>query len=590
MHTLSTNSIVATPHVYKGFCIIEHDRWYYAVPEELGPVHWKHWRHLLQHPAVMAAPSRDNLELLIDDFDPATLRPESLGSFEGYQLTRYRGLCYAVPEALGPIDLNDPRQRNQRDILTAKTQSDLEQRIRAAGSEKRVEFAGWLPIYRKFGNCGQHPQFGHTDTPPSGFRFIRSVWVPPDPVAPVPQRRGWKDRLWARWHRARRMWAALKHSVRQHIRNLVRYGPRKAGSTILAAGRLFFRLRGKGAGLLPALRFIHTRHFESQLMLPADSGMVFLTSVPFTYGQHPWMIEVEDATTLFYPFIHNGRTAGIQPRQLPCWSMVRELLEEPNCRAIVTHIRSTARSIPVLFDSPLIAAKTFHLPMGVEMPDRPVDQDDDDFLHLLFTNSWHQEWAGFQVRGGYEVLEAFAILHKRYPHLRLTMRTNTPPLIDRHVRMLEEGWVRVISRFLPSAEMAELQRRSHICLLPAARIHIVSLLQAMAYGQAVVASDGWGFDEYVEAGRNGLVVPGRSKVTWMDQQAGFLREDYSSMHKPNPLVVDGIVKAVSQLVEDPALRRRIAANARADVAERYNIARWNEGLRSVFEQVYPQHG
>src|SRR5437016_584218 len=37
-----------------------------------------------------------------------------------------------------------------------------------------VEFVGWLPCFGFFGNCGNHPQFGHTESPPPGYRFTRS--------------------------------------------------------------------------------------------------------------------------------------------------------------------------------------------------------------------------------------------------------------------------------------------------------------------------------------------------------------------------------------------------------------------------------
>ena len=88
-------------------------------------------------------------------------------------------------------------------------------------------------------------------------------------------------------------------------------------------------------------------------------------------------------------------------------------------------------------------------------------------------------------------------------------------------------------------------RDTHIFVLPAARIHVVSVLRSMAYGQAVVVSDGWGFGEYVEHGRNGLIVPGRyGKVSWTDPATGMLREDYEPMWRSDSAVVDGLVEAV----------------------------------------------
>ena len=45
----------------------------------------------------------------------------------------------------------------------------------------------------------------------------------------------------------------------------------------------------------------------------------------------------------------------------------------------------------------------------------------------------------FNVRGGLDVLEAFAILHEHYPQLRLTMRTALPALDDHYYQILESG-------------------------------------------------------------------------------------------------------------------------------------------------------
>ena len=160
---------------------------------------------------------------------------------------------------------------------------------------------------------------------------------------------------------------------------------------------------------------------------------------------------------------------------------------------------------------------------------------------------------------------------------------------DRYQRILLDGWVRVIDRFLPTDLMAELQRESHIYLLPAARVHIVSVLQAMSYGQAVVASDGWGMQEYIEHGRNGLIVPGRvGKVTWADRDAGMLREDYRPMYASDPKVVEGLIESVSLLVEQRAVRQRLGRTARADVATRFTLNRWNAALKLAFDKA--RHG
>src|SRR4029077_3593518 len=112
--------------------------------------------------------------------------------------------------------------------------------------------------------------------------------------------------------------------------------------------------------------------------------------------------------------------------RLPGFRAVKTLLELPNCRGIVTHIRATHDGIAKLFRSPIISEKTTHVPMGICLPLEWQRHAPSSTLNLLFTNSWHQAANSFYVRGGLDVLEAFSALHEAYPQLRLTLRTKLP--------------------------------------------------------------------------------------------------------------------------------------------------------------------
>jgi glycosyltransferase involved in cell wall biosynthesis len=311
--------------------------------------------------------------------------------------------------------------------------------------------------------------------------------------------------------------------------------------------------------------------------------------MPYTYGQDPWIIEIEDPTTLFYPLIQNGQTSHLEIHESPYYPIVKTMLESAQCRGIVTHMKSTAQLVSTLFGCETIREKIHYAPLGVRLParwQRHSEPAKDDPIHLLFINSWCQVPANFYVRGGLDIIEAFAILHERYPQLRLTLRSNLPALDNHYRRILDSSWVRVIDRFLSAEEMAALHADSHIFLLPAARVHIVSLLQAMSYGLAVVASDGWGIEEYIRHEHNGLIVKGRyGKVSWADEQAGLLREDYRPMYTADPEVVAGLVEAVSRLVEERELRARLGRMARADVETKYTLKQWNQALKGVFDQA-----
>lgn len=572
------------PDRYNGWRVIRTHGRVFAIPPTADEVRLLAEERLFDHPAVKCAPNLAAMQALIDAHDPAEDTPEPVARRDGYDVVRFRGAYHAIPHGAGLIDLDFPADRAAAGVVSAASLGGVDEKYKAVAAGRPVEFAGWLPVYVGSGNCGAHPQFGHTQSPPAGYRFTRSGVTPSTKF-------GLLTRMIAlAGPKPLRLWFTLCSIVRFPFA-LIR--PRK-GVTLAARWRvfvaaltMFLLLVRKGCKPLAAARFIVSRHLQSQLLMGGKHDLVFLTSMPYTFGQNPWVIEVEDPTTLFYPLIQNGHTCNMDVRERPVYGIVKTLLEADHCRAILTHMKSSARLISALFDSETIRKKVVYAPLGVRLPARFQAHDEqpaDAPIDLLFINSWCQVAENFFVRGGLDVLEAFAQIRRKYPNVRLTLRTSLPDIADHYHRILADGWVRVIDRFLTSEEMAELHGSSHIFLLPAARVHIVSLLQAMSYGLAVVGSDGWGMEEYLEDGRNGLVVRGRHGVaSWADDEAGVLRENYETMYTSDPVVVAGIVEAVSRLIEDRELRRRLGRTARKDVEETYNLGNWNRGMKAAFD-------
>ncbi|QJW98254.1 glycosyltransferase family 4 protein [Frigoriglobus tundricola] len=591
MH-LGRREKVPFPASYNGFTLIRTHGRVYALPPGTQVQRIMTTAGLLdRHPAVLSAATLEGVQRLVDACDARAHVPEVVGRAEGYDLVRHRGTYYAVPQSAGDLDLDVPEDRQHAGVISGNSPDDLERIVRANATGAPVEFAGWLPIFAVSGNCGAHPQFKHTVSPPAGYRFTRSA--PIENRAPRPVR-GFGAIKAACGALGRTLARAARTAVLAARVPLTFVQPRP-GVTVATRVRVFAAFVRMAAMLLwrgcrpgAVFRFLQTRHLQSQLLLGRQE-LVFLTSMPYTFGQNPWVIEIEDPTTLFYPLVQNGYTASQSLADSPYYPVIKAVLEADHCKAILTHMRSTAELIPALFESEAISKKVIYAPLGVRLPDRWQRHEpraDDEPIDLLFINSWCQVPENFYVRGGLDVLEAFAVLRERYPHVRLTMRTALPTLSEYYHRVLEGGRIRVVNRYLSDAEMADLHATSHVFLLPAARVHIVSLLQAMSYGLPVVGSDGWGMEEYLDHEQNGLVVRGRhGTASWADPEAGMLRENYEVMCTPDPEVVAGIVEAVSRLVEDPALRRRLGRTARATVRDRYNLEGWNRGLQAALDRA-----
>jgi glycosyltransferase involved in cell wall biosynthesis len=589
---VATRSRVKLPYSHKGFYFTRSHGRLYAIPPFLDPDELHVRKRLHIHPAVLSASTIEELEVLVAGYDPSPFQPEIIEFYEGYHIAQHGGTYYGIRHSAGYVDLNLEEEQRRADVIRGKSCQEIRKAIDTARQAVPVEFAGWLPVFEFAGNCGRHPQFTHTVAPPAGYNFTRSS---PAEKFRLPFRATMAGLFL--WRVSRAVWSLrlLARPFLGAFRGGRRLPLRDRCRTLLAVARLFIVLWRGGAGVFPILQFLQSRHFQSQALLANRKALVFLPSIPYTYNQNPWVIEIEDPTTLFYPHIQNGTECQHSIPDMPCYRVVRALLESEPCRGIITHMQSTARMVRTLFRSETITRKITYAPLGVRVPARwqHHEEDDPETIHILFTNSWSQIPACFYGRGGLDVLEAFGILHERYPQLRLTMRTSLPVLADLYHQIIETGWVRVIDRFLSAEEMEALHAQSHIFLLPAARVHIVSLLQAMSYGLSVVTSDGWGIEEYVRDEGNGLIVKGRyGKTSWVNEEAGILCENYDPTHTSDPVVVQGIVDAISRLVEDAALRRRLGHAARKDVEEKYNMEQWNAALKAALDKAlaFPGHG
>jgi len=408
----------------------------------------------------------------------------------------------------------------------------------------KVFYGGHL---RPFKHVGHHPQFEHIRHPPPGYEFVNGGTP------------------------------AITTTVR----------------VLRSIGELSWAATKNGSTLQDLGKFIRSRSLRAQVSVPSDVSLAFLPSMPFILGQIPWVIEIEDTTTLFVPFL---RIAGKRqdPRLFGTGGIydsgflpaVKALLQSESCRGIITHVRSTANSIPILFDDPTLARKVFHIQLGIRQRLTCKTPNAKAPVTVLFTNSWHQGATSFYLRGGLDLLEAYSVIFFRYPGSRLVLRTKLPTdLHHRYRQIIAQCNVQVIDQFLSEPEMEALFRSADIYALPSARLHVVSVLQAMASGLAIVASDGWGMEEYVSHGRNGLIVSGRyGRSSWMDSN-GMLRENYKPLFAADPVVTNGLVDALSTLINNPEMRTTLAQTGLSDIQTQFSIGRWNDDLARSFDKA-----
>lgn len=349
--------------------------------------------------------------------------------------------------------------------------------------------------------------------------------------------------------------------------------------------------------------FIRSRNENDSLFdLPKSDELILFSTFPFILPDmdRKWIIEIEDSTTLFFPFIRNGETLDVDLQRMPVFKIFRHLFESPNCKQILCHMKSTADSLPLIFNSETIKNKVSYIPVGITLLDNNPVRPPTNRINILFSNSWNQDIAGFFLRGGLDVVKAFRKIAKKYPNVTLILRSNFPDKGDlnhKNTRAIIElknelkelilkKRVLIYDEKMNSSEWDEIRRQSHIYMIPAARIHVASTLEAMSFGMVVICSDGWGFEEYIEDGVTGLVIRGRhGKTSWIDPENGILREDYSSMFKESPEVVDQIVEKIDFLVNHPEQFLKLRQQAKEFVEKKYTLSRWNKSFKIVLDNI-----
>jgi phosphatidylinositol alpha-mannosyltransferase len=202
------------------------------------------------------------------------------------------------------------------------------------------------------------------------------------------------------------------------------------------------------------------------------------------------------------------------------------------------------------------------IPNGVDVDffssARPFPEYRDGKVNILFVGRAEPR------KGAMYLLRAYAALKRSVPNVRLILACAGPQLgeMRRFVRRERLGDVLFAGR-ISDADKARFYKTADIFCAPSTGQESfgIVLLEAMAAGRAVVASDIHGYKKVVQRNVTGLLV--------------------------EPKDPDAICRAVAQLVQDPALRDRLGA-AGARRAVDFDWAHFAKQLVEVYEEVLPR--
>ena len=212
------------------------------------------------------------------------------------------------------------------------------------------------------------------------------------------------------------------------------------------------------------------------------------------------------------------------------------------------------QSIPAVLSKPI-----WVLPNAVVLPNEPIVWETSPELHLLFLGTLNSR------KGPDRVLKAVALLPSDLrQRVRLyiagngaveeTKRLSKDLGLDTLVEIRDwiEGdtklhWLRTTNAFILPSRAEGLPN---------------SMLEAMAWGKALIVSPVGGIPEFVDDGVEGFIVPADD--------------------------IEAIACAIRKLVEDPSLRVRMGQAARARV-EPLDIQRYRVRLGEIYREVLERH-
>ena len=295
----------------------------------------------------------------------------------------------------------------------------------------------------------------------------------------------------------------------------------------------------------------HTKFFFP--LKPADMYHTYNSVVA---NSRPWVIEVESYLPRYKPMRESH----------PLFRWGQRRLAGNDCKQLIFTSAYTARmNREHLVRAGVDPAKMTVVYRAVEQY-LPGEKDRDNFTILFAGN-------GFYRKGGIELLKAFQRLGRTDARLWIvsTLEVDWGVFPTREdiawaERTIADDPRITLHRGLPHADLLQLMRKAHVFTSTTFSDSFNNtVLEAMGAQLPVISSDVSSIPEIVAHERNGWLLP----VT----------------DRPSDEIADDIAERLKQLMEDPALYRRMSAESLAVTREKFDLRVRNERLLAIYEQA-----
>jgi glycosyltransferase involved in cell wall biosynthesis len=311
---------------------------------------------------------------------------------------------------------------------------------------------------------------------------------------------------------------------------------------------------------------------RSRLPSGLDIDLVF-SSQQLMFTKIPWVVDFEYANAL----VDYGDIRL-------CRRFIQKALGSSFCKKIMPWSEWSKRTLLQSMNCGSFKEKIEVVHFGME-PKEFIKKNDDGKVRILFVGSTNQfNYLIFEWKGGFEVVEAFLELNKKYNDLELVLASWVPPEIRK--KCFKNPNIK-ISFPLSEQELTSVYASTNICLYPTYMNLSQAILEAMSFELPVVTSNIYDIPEAIENMKSGVLLdcPNLPLYLW-NGTPNHHDENLSQIRRVRPWRVKQIVEKLALLIEDNSLRRKIGRTARHLIESgEFSIKNRNEKLKRIFDDA-----
>jgi glycosyltransferase involved in cell wall biosynthesis len=294
------------------------------------------------------------------------------------------------------------------------------------------------------------------------------------------------------------------------------------------------------------------------------------------FSKEPWVVDFEFADAL----------TGYGNIRM-CRRVIQKALASRFCKKVMPWSEWAKKTLFSSLESSAFKEKveTVHLAVRQKHFSRRKRKNG---LRLLFVGSANpSNIFNFELKGGYEVLEAFGRLSQKYQGIELVVRSYVPPDVWKKCSDFKN--IKVIKSILTRDELANLYTSSDIFIFPSHANLGMAILDAMSYELPVIALGVYDVPEAITDMKTGVLIKPSKQVpyyTWNGGHNYLDKRFLTEVRRTRHWLIHQLVEKTSLLIEDDSLRQNIAREARHEVEQgTFSIRQRNQKLAKIFGEA-----